>query len=555
MAAGNAFRLEALVDFPDDAIGIQQPVTARHVDAMMAALRELGVRRVSWAYYGDGHGGYFVPAMKKPTDAWGHWENLLDTYQELGHPLKAAAEAAHRHRLEIYAYYKPYETGPAISLPEGSPEAAAFGRLAQLGGRLSWLDRFVVDHPELRIKRKTGDLRADISTVPICGIKLIKKDSSPTRVTKDHLQIWTSPLNYRYRKRDIPFEIRESVEPSAKDVYDLNDKHLTRKGDPVRTLTLSGFRLTDPFIMVTTDFTDGPADFENAGPDIMVALDEHGREVPGVFGPGSAIWMTEQVDFRNWGLIFDHGYGRLPMCLDEPNGSGKRGVISYTRGRNEYLPAALCETEPAVQEYWLSCLREMLAAGVDGIDLREENHSTHTDYPEDYGYNQVVLDRANGTDPAEIARVRGEAWTEFLRRAKQLIGSHGKRMRINFQLDWYRPSPPRGRNLAYPANLDFQWRRWIDEELTDEAMLRFFALSFDSIFTDGVAAEFIERCRKRGLPITFNRYLRPESLREEYRRVRTDGRFAGFVLYETASYLRCGPDGECAVTVDEVKNL
>ena len=33
----------------------------------------------------------------------------------------------------------------------------------------------------------------------------------------------------------------------------------------------------------------------------------------------------------------------------------------------------------------------MIAAGVDGVDFREENHSTHTDYPEDYGFNDVVL--------------------------------------------------------------------------------------------------------------------------------------------------------------------
>jgi len=47
------------VDFVDDALTSE--VTAAHVDAMMRVLRRLGVTRVSWGYYGDGHGGFFVP--------------------------------------------------------------------------------------------------------------------------------------------------------------------------------------------------------------------------------------------------------------------------------------------------------------------------------------------------------------------------------------------------------------------------------------------------------------------------------------------------------------
>jgi hypothetical protein len=43
----NPFRLEALVDFVDDALDSPVPVNAKHVDAMMQRLKELGVRRVN----------------------------------------------------------------------------------------------------------------------------------------------------------------------------------------------------------------------------------------------------------------------------------------------------------------------------------------------------------------------------------------------------------------------------------------------------------------------------------------------------------------------------
>jgi hypothetical protein len=550
LGQSQGFRLEALVDFVDDALAAT--ITARHIDAMMATLKGMGVTRVSWAYYGDGHGGYLVPSG---LDArWGH---LAETYQQLGNPLRVAVEAAHRHGMELYAYYKPYETGPAVALPEGSPEGRAYGRIRQRGAWLTWFDPFVVDNPHLRIRHRPDESIGDFSDVPVCGLRLTKRDDSSTRVTAERLQVWTSKLNFRYQPLEIAFSLHEEVVPSPKEVRDINGRLLTRQGDPVRTLTLSGFRLTDPYLLVTTDFTEGPADFENAGTDLLAALDAEGREIPGVFFSGAAIYMADRIDFRNWGVLFDCGYGRAVARLDEPNASGRKGAIAFARGRNEYLPGALCETEPEVRGFWLACLREMLDAGVDGVDFRVENHGTHTEYPEEYGFNEVVLEecaRRGQTDAATVAAVRGEAYTDFLRRSKQLLTEHGKRMRINLNIDWFRPDPPPNRRLAYPANIDLNWWRWVDEGLLDEGILRMFHLPFDSIFNDPVAAEMIARCQEKGIPLTVNRYIHPTSA-DEFDRTRRDGRFSGFIMYETASYLGFDAEGGCALKHDVVAEI
>ena len=264
------FRLEALVDFVDDAL--TTVITPAHVDAMMRLLSEMGVTRVSWAYYGDGHGGYFIPSGLSRR-----WQNYADTLTALDNPLRIAAEAAHRNGIELYAYYKPYETGPALSLPEGSPEARAFGRIKQQGGWLAWMDPFVVEHPDLRIRHKADDSIQDLSGTPVSAIKLIKKDDSPTRITREHLQIWSSNLNYRYRQLNVDFTVTEKVERCPAEVRNLNGALVTREGDPVRVLTMSGFNLTDPYILVTTDFTSGPADFENTGTELLAALDGQGK--------------------------------------------------------------------------------------------------------------------------------------------------------------------------------------------------------------------------------------------------------------------------------------
>jgi hypothetical protein len=544
------FRLEALVDFPDDAL--ETVITPAHVDAMMVTLHEMGVTRVSWGYYGDGHGGYMLPSGLS-----NQWRNYADTLKSIENPLLVAVEAAHRHGLEIYAYYKPYETGPAISLPDGSPEARAFGRIRQQGGWLTWMDPFVADHPNLRIRHKPDDSIKNISNVPICSIKLVKKDDSPTRITKEHLQIWSSQFNYRYQKLNVDFTIHEMVEASPQEVRDINGVLVTKKGAPVRTLTLSGFRLTDPYILVTTDFTDGQSDFDNTGTNLFVAFDEHNEDIPGVFATGGGVWEADRVDFRNWGLIFDMGFGRSLVHLDISNTSGRQGIIAFMRGRNEYLPGALCETEPLVCDFWLSCISEMLNAGVDGIDFRVENHGTHTDYYDDYGFNDVVVQecaRRGQTDNETIAKVRGDAYTNFLRQAKHLIKSNGKRMRINLNIDWFRPNPPSARRLAYPANIYYDWKRWIDDGLIDEGILRMFQLPFDTVFNDSVSAEMIASCKEKGIPLTVNRYVNP-NYPAEFKRVRQDGRFSGFILYETATFLRFDDKGECVLKNDVVAEV
>lgn len=539
------FMLETLVDFPDDAISAPEPISEAHIDAMMARFAESGICRVSWAYYADGRGGFLTPAHDP------QFANLANTYQGLGqNPLAVAVAAAHRHGLEIYAYFKPYETGPACLFPEGSIEAALYGRLSHIGGRLTWLDPFVADHPNLRIKRRGDDLDSELQTAPIRTIKLRKADDAPTRVTREHLQLWVSDLNYRYRRLDVPFTLTESLEPCA-----LDDRRQQR------VLTLSGLDVRAPYVLVTTDFTDGPADFANSTLDMISAQDANGRDLPCEVASGCGLWFADRIDFRNWGLMFDGGWGGFGrFCLDEPNPSGRSGVVAIARGRNAFLPGALCETEPAVQQFWLDCISDMLDAGVDGIDFREENHSTHTDHPSDYGYNDIVLAecRKRGqVDRATIAAVRGDAYTAFLAEAKQCINARGRKMRINFQIDWYRPDPDAGRIAAYPGNLEFQWQRWIEQGLTDEAVLRFYHLPFECVFEDAVSQELVARCQGKGIPVTVNRYInfKPDELADEFRQVRDDGRFAGFILYEAYRFLDYHPGGDCHISIPSIQAL
>jgi hypothetical protein len=286
-----------------------------------------------------------------------------------------------------------------------------------------------------------------------------------------------------------------------------------------------------------------------------------------VYATGTAIWFPELERFPGGGLMFETGRGPEVVAFDRPRRGGRgpesdrhadadqkkvRGVVAFARGKNMHLSGTLCETEPAVQDYWLRCVSECLDAGVDGVEFRVENHSCHSEEPEAYGFNDAVLAKVpkNSTDLlGDITKVRTEAYTDFLRRANRLIKSRGpeKKMRVNLNVDWFRPPAdrPGSRKLAYPANIDFPWRQWIDEGFLDEAMLRIFAKPFDGIFrADGVAQEMVSRCRDRDIPVTVNRYVwGGEHVPGDLQRVRDDGRFAGFVLYETWSFTSIEADG------------
>jgi hypothetical protein len=443
-----------------------------------------------------------------------------------------------------------------LSFPEGSPQAKTMGLLPQIGGMLGWMDPFVKAHPELRIKRRSDDLPLGVDQAVVASIRLIKKDGSPTRITKDHLQIWTSEANWQYKQPKVNFAFSEAVEKAPRPVRDQRGNVLTGAGQSVRVLTLSGLKLTDKYILVTTDFADGQPDFVNAGTALVEVIDAHGRVIPVEVASGATIWCANLQNFRTAGLNFGYGWGAAPVALDAPNASGKKGLIAFARGRNRYLSGALCETEPKVQKFWMACLEEMIAAGVDGVDFREENHSTHTDYPEDYGFNEVILKQCGGLKgealTAKMAEIRGRAYTDFLRQCKKRLATAGKRMRYNLQVDWLRPDRPANRALAYPANMNWEWSKWIDEGLMDEAILRFMQIQpYTAVLADPVSREVVERCRRNAISVTFNQYIdrsgtKGSDVPEQVKRVRADGRFSGFILYETANFLRFDAQGGCS---------
>ena len=544
------FFLSALVDFPDDCIN--EVYTPESLDKMVGYLAGMGVRRLYWQNYGDiGYGGFW--AKGEPRFVTNHKTALA-----MNDPNAYAAKAAHKHGMEFCVIIKPYETGVSMVYPEGSPEAREFGILPHLDGWLGCVMDFVRDHPEYRIARRTDDIPEGQENAAIDKIELYKCDDRPTRIRRENLEIWVSGQNCKYQKADIDFDFCDEVVPAYRTFRDFNGGVLAEINRPVRRLTLSGLGIKDKYCIVTTNFdtSAGGGDFKNSAVDMARAYGEDGKEIVISVGRNYNLWyyappQAERGCFDN-GVSYDDAFGNMQVCLDEPKTDWRQGFIALTRGRNRYLPVALCESYPEVSEFWLKQVREVLEIGADMIDFRIENHCCHTDDPYAYGYNDVVIEeyrRRYGNAPVDVRRVaeiRGENYTRFLREAKKIVNSFGKKMHHHLNVEYFREEPPYDRRMAYPWNMRIEWEKWLEEGLLDEATLRTFTFTPAFVLNDPFSLRVVDMCKRHGVPVNYNRYINgtPESYRAEYDLVKSDGRFQTFIVYEVATLMESdGKDG------------
>jgi hypothetical protein len=538
------FFLSALVDFVDDAS--EAVYSPEGIFSLVAFLKNMGVSRLYWIHYGDENNEFL---WKKGV---ARFSKCYETIKKVGQPISVAAKAAIQNGMELIALIKPYENGISMVCPMGSPEAEELGGLPHLGGKIPYMMRFVREHPEMRIKRRMDDIPPNVESIPVCLLKLYKSDDLPTRIRQEDIQIWVSDRNYQYQRADIDFDLADEVAPAPHDFIGFDGNVIAKKSAPVRVLTLKGINLTDPCIIITTglgnDSQNNPS-FTNSAVDMVAAFGPDGREIPISVGRDSNIWSGtaggEQSCFEQ-GVSFDDGFGRCSVTLNTPN---QAGFIAFVRGKNEYLPTALCEAYPQVRDFWIHMVEECLEAGVDGVDFRIENHSTHTDDPFSYGFNAPVLDKYKNkygscpshqkADLEKMAEIRGGYYTTFLQEAKRRIANAGKKCHVHMNAEFLRPDPPISRCLAYPWNIRFDWLEWLRAGIMDEATLRTFSFTPDFVLADLFSNTLISRCRDQGIPLNYTRYIQPsEQYVHDLEKVFLDGRFQSFIIYETANFLK-----------------
>ena len=442
------------------------------------------------------------------------------TLENLDNPMAAGCRMAHERGMEFIGVLKPYENGPSHATPRSVMLENGWIGLPGIGG-VYRVEPWTLARPEMRVRVREADLPVGLEKVPVTRIQLRQKDMTPVRITKENLEIWASENNDGYRKLDLEFNLSEGVDTCPHDVVEIDGNLVTSAGDEVRVLDISGLNLLDPFIAVTTNFTDRDGTFTNTAVEMVRAFGPDDKPLPIVVASHKAIWRIDR-DFRRGDLEYDTGLGSATVRLDVSNSEASfenwlsraedapDGVVAFAKGRNRHVSGSSCEGEPDVRAYWMEWVSDCIAAGVDGVDVRISCHSSWTDSPEIYGFNQPVCEeyeRRYGVnpdlepyDPQLLADLRGDLYDRFVRAARERLTSAGLAFHHHVEIESFRPDAAPARTRSRPGHINFHWRGWLKNGLIDEVTLFGRQWQPERILADEFIQEMLDEINAHGVP-------------------------------------------------------
>jgi hypothetical protein len=540
--------LSALSDFPDDALNVYHEGT---MYKLMARLKKAGVTRVYMQYYGNRDYGHF----------WDHnapsHRNTIETANNIPEFSRVFVEAAKANGLEPVAVMRPQEQGLWLTYSPFYQEARENPGIPYTGGKIMIATKFLLENPDLRIKRRSWDIDNEAVDKTISCLKLYKQNQIHSRIGKENITIYVSHDNANYLKFDGDFSFETSTEIAKNDSIisafevDYPTDTITHAGDTIEVITLGGLSIDERYVAVGVR-CEGTAEsgelFTNTAMNAIAIFDEKGEEI--CASPGSDVWKNPTGDpHLKAGFNFNDGFGECWAVTLDPN--GKEGFLAISKGKDEYVHAAMCECEPEVQAYWLEWLEKALDDGYEMIGNRIECHSVHVDEPFAYGYNDCIKEAyfkrygpcsEEEMELTKISKIRGDAYTDLFKEAARRIRKRGKKVYLTLNVEMLYDPIPLARHCAYPMNIEWQWERWIEEIEPDEINIRCYYNSIEFLFKDPQCKKFVETAQKYNVPLTLERYDYWD-FAAEFERVRDTGIFSRMTLYETNDVIQSDGKG------------
>lgn len=540
--------LSALIDFPDDAAKIYSEST---MNKMLEKLKETGVSRVYFQYYGNRDYGHFWD-HKAPSN-----RGTVETANNIPEFSQVFVKAAKANGIEPVAVMRPQEQGIWFTFSPYYKEARENTGIPYTGGKIMIASKFLLENPDLRIKRRTWDIDKDAINKKICSIKLYKQNNIHSRITKKNITIYISKDNANYKKYEGDFTLTYSTEKAKKDVitsgFIINypTKTITSEGDSIEVITLGNLSINERYVAVAINCEGEVSDeelFINTPMNAISIFDENENVI--CASPGSANWRTPTNESHlKAGFNFDDGFGEnYVMTLDEDK---KEGYLAICKGKDEYVHGALCIVEPKAQEYLLEWLEKALDDGYEMVGNRIECHSVHVDEPFAYGYNDCIKEeyyKRYGQCSEEemklsnIAKIRGDAYTDLFIEGAKRVRARGKKVYLTLNVEMLYDPIPVARHMAYPMNVEWQWKRWIDEIQPDEINIRAYYTSLDFILNDPKCKNFIETAQKYNVPLTLERYDY-WGFAAEFEMIDKTGIFSRMTLYEVNNIIQSDGKG------------
>lgn len=534
--------LEMTVDFGDDLI--PTPFTRSMLDDAMQRLKNLGFHQVNWVYHGRRDSGFW--------DYFGnrsHGENIQATFDNLGDSLLAAGvEAAHAAGLKLSAVLKPYDAAICgLTLPFDSPDAQNLPQGKVLGGVPMRALRFPVEHPELCMQHKpTPATDGNVAKITITSRKPIAGDVAQC------IEVWTSDDNSTYTR--LPAESFQTT---------IDNKQLM----------ISSLDIASPYLAVCLTNNNKQRTILNTLDTLCTLTDNQGNELVFTYSvsprksierkDGDHLAHADRVlDFSSAGFDFDCAKLGIPSAvfcgskvqLELFALDGEYGVIGLARGKNQAVPGCLSMAEADSRAFWLDMIQQCLAAGVDGVDIRVQNHGDVLLW-EDYGFNQPIVDtykerygidiRSQEYSKQHLREIRGEFHTQFLQEASECVRGANAIFRLHIE-----DTMERGSDESTQMEIFWNWREWLEQGLADEVTFK--ALNVRS-HQSAFGRDLIATCREKGIRIVYCPFVhslmadfQTDKLQEELH----DAAFDALDIYEHATMFLYTPEGKVR-TVNE----
>lgn len=449
-------------DFMDDLIQADHLIDETYIDAMMAYCASLGAKRHEWVL----------------DTLWSLYPDYLGGFDLL----QVACDAAHRHGMRFDVVFKPFEGGlahPRLMMPPTMPKPEGIPLLQTPSGLAYAVRPFVAENPQMRLARKPeaqGDL-----TKPVVAIRLVKADDGPITFGQQDIAIWTSEVNGNgsFKKYDGPMSWHE----------ELSWRHTFPPGDKGnRVITLGDLKLPEDtrfMRVVCAKKTD--ANFRHDIDKLIELVGADGNILPSTHSQGlvdaerlhqlslsrsklglsrylSHPQVQERLNDRQW---------FLDQCKDlylfETDGDAHctldaEGELVVMRGKPMHIQGALSPVYPEVREHWLEHVQYCIDRGVDGVNIRMASHSRPSQ-PWEYGFNELVLSESvNPGNIAETEKINGDALTQFISDAGDLLHKAGKELGVHVNTMMFQWRDRHGLPFGpIFQNIEYQWEKWITE--------------------------------------------------------------------------------------------
>lgn len=540
--------LHIATDFYDEIHHTERFYDKRNFRDLMAWCRSLGATTLEWIL----------------DDIW----NLYEDYPGGMDLLGTAVDAAHAEGLKFHVVYKPFEGVLANRiLPPTLPRPEGCILWEDLRGLVPVVRPFVAAHPEMCFSRQPGD---EDPGGTLRAIRLVKNDAAPVELAPEQISIWTSRVNGRFEPYSGPVSIEQTLEW----------RPLEPLGRTCRIITIGGLDIPASERYVEVRFAEGAfgaGAFRNEVEALVELVNEDGAVIPSttaIADPPREHYVHDiaqphiarlvrytclpevKAFLADKDRIAEHAAemrAYVRRAADSQIALEQRGHVSVARGKAPYLAGILNPIYPEVRAEWLRVAQFCIDRGADGIDYRCSSHLSQRGMWA-YGLNPPVLDALDGdTNSAAVARVVGDAYTEFLREARDLLHAHGRQIGVHLLSNFLRP---RDEGTAAPLqeNMEYQWETWV-ADIADFAVFRgAFGYRQDSVRQ--ILDRFGLACRRAGIPLVYqsnrriyvNRpddlHLDPDRLKwleREMARALAHPDVAAYQLYETANFTTLDP--------------